>query len=258
MATTTFEAFREATGWQRPGRDHGCPAVEVVPGVWTAHYHDIDSKEKLAQATRGAPIRLVVNSALCQCEARTGFYGPNVRVLEVPLEDDPDERKAFDAGKDGCQSACADPSVSPLKRCAGDIFPVFDSVNDEIDAVLKGGGAVLVHCHASLSRSAALILAYIMRQRRISLLAATKLTREKWDATWPCDRFGLALIEYEKRLAKPHHFSSSQLAVLLAAAAVAGATGEVAVPHHFSSSQLAVLLAAAAVEPKRDDCVLSL
>ena len=61
---TTFESFREVTGWKRPGHDHGCAPVQVVPGVWTAHYHDIDSIEKLKAATGGAPITLVVNSAL--------------------------------------------------------------------------------------------------------------------------------------------------------------------------------------------------
>ena len=82
MAPTTFEAFREYTGWQRPGHDHGCPPVEVVPGVWTAHYHDIDTQEKLFAATKGAPIKMVVNSALSQCACRTGFYGPDVIVME--------------------------------------------------------------------------------------------------------------------------------------------------------------------------------
>ena len=101
---TTFEAFRELTGWQRPGRDHGCKPVQIVPGLWTAHYHDIDSTEKLGTATQGAPIKLVVNSALCQCAARTGFWGPDVRVLEIDLEDDPDELKYFHAGKPNVQS----------------------------------------------------------------------------------------------------------------------------------------------------------
>ena len=87
---TTFESFREVTGWKRPGHDHGCAPVQVVPGVWTAHYHDIDSIEKLKAATGGAPITLVVNSALCQCDARDGFFGPGVRVMEIALEDAPD------------------------------------------------------------------------------------------------------------------------------------------------------------------------
>lgn len=43
---TTFEEVREITGWVRPGHDHGCKPVEVIPGLWTAHYNDIDSIEK--------------------------------------------------------------------------------------------------------------------------------------------------------------------------------------------------------------------
>ena len=72
MGYTSFEDFRTVTSWVRPARGHGCKPVEILPGLWTAHYHDIDSKEKLKAATKGAPITLVVNSALCQCEARTG------------------------------------------------------------------------------------------------------------------------------------------------------------------------------------------
>ena len=35
---TSFDTFREFTSWKRPGRDHGCKPVEIVPGLWTAHY----------------------------------------------------------------------------------------------------------------------------------------------------------------------------------------------------------------------------
>ena len=97
--------------------------------MWTAHYHDIDSKKKLAAATNGAPIQLVVNSALCQCEARTGFWGDDVRVLEIDLEDDPDERKYFDAGKPNVQSKCGDPSIPRKLRCAGNAKKDFSMVS---------------------------------------------------------------------------------------------------------------------------------
>ena len=47
-ARSTFEGIRgEVTGWVRPGGNHGCKAAEVVPGLWTAHYHDVDTPEKL-------------------------------------------------------------------------------------------------------------------------------------------------------------------------------------------------------------------
>jgi len=220
---TTFEAFREFTGWKRPGRDHGCKPVQVVPGVWTAHYHDIDTKQKLAAATSSAPIKLVVNTAPCQCAARTGFWGPDVRVLDIDLEDDPDERKYFDAGKPNVQSRCADPSVLLKLRCAGDAKANFTLVSKQMDAALASGGHVLVHCHASLSRSAAFILAHLMRTRGLSLLGAGQILKPVWDATWPCDRFVYQLVEYEKELAKPFRFSTVQLAGVITAAASAGA-----------------------------------
>jgi len=185
---TTFEAFRTVTGWERPTRSHGCAPVEIVPGVWTAHYHDIDSKAKLAAATNNAPIALVVNSALCQCEARAGFWGGGVAVMEIALEDDPDARKAFDQGKAGCQSECRDGGVPDARRCAGDVAPHFEPCIAAMEGTLATGKHVLVHCHASLSRSAALLLAYLMKTRKLSLADAAKLMKAKWDATWPNDR----------------------------------------------------------------------
>jgi len=212
---TSFSAFRECTGWKRPGRDHGCQPVEIVPGVWTAHYHDIDSIEKLKAATGGAPIQLVVNSALCQCDARDGFYGPGVKVMEIVLEDDPDPRKYFDQGKQ-CQSNCADKDVPLANRFPGEAIDDFERCSRAIDATLASGGHALVHCHASLSRSVAFILAHLMRSRGISLLDAAKLMKPKWDAVWPCDRFVDQLRVYEAHLAAPHRFSTSALVALCA------------------------------------------
>eukprot|EP00629_Pelagomonadales_sp_RCC1024_P009731 CAMPEP_0119268290 /NCGR_PEP_ID=MMETSP1329-20130426/6115_1 /TAXON_ID=114041 /ORGANISM="Genus nov. species nov., Strain RCC1024" /LENGTH=220 /DNA_ID=CAMNT_0007268253 /DNA_START=161 /DNA_END=820 /DNA_ORIENTATION=- len=208
---TSFEAFRTLTGWQRPSRAHGCKPVELAPGVWTAHYHDIDSVEKLKAATKGAPIALVVNSALCQCEARDGFWGPNVKVLEVELEDDPDPRKQFDQGK-ASTSECAKPNIPVHKRCPGDAKRHFDRVTLEMERTLLTGGHVLVHCHASLSRSVAFLLAFFMKTKGMTLLEAGAFMKPKWDATWPCDRFVFQLMEYERELERPYRLSSLGLA----------------------------------------------
>ena len=221
MGYTSFEDFRTVTSWVRPARGHGCKPVEILPGLWTAHYHDIDSKEKLKAATKGAPITLVVNSALCQCEARTGFWGPDVEVMEVPLEDDPDERKAFDQGKP-TTSACRDPDVPLEKRCSGDAKQYFDAVNKAVAAALARGDHVLVHCHASLSRSAAFILAYLMQKKGMTLLEAATCMKAKWDATWPNDRFVFQLMEYERDLEKPHRLATSGLLAVFGAGALVG------------------------------------
>ncbi|KAH8095156.1 hypothetical protein JL720_2433 [Aureococcus anophagefferens] len=184
MGYTSFEDFRTVTSWVRPARGHGCKPVEILPGLWTAHYHDIDSKEKLKAATKGAPITLVVNSALCQCEARTGFWGPDVQGKPTT-------------------SACRDPDVPLEKRCSGDAKQYFDAVNKAVAAALARGDHVLVHCHASLSRSAAFILAYLMQKKGMTLLEAARCMKANWDATWPNDRFVFQLMEYERDLAAP-------------------------------------------------------
>jgi len=207
---TTFAAFREYTGWKRPGKNHGCKPTEILPGLWTAHFHDIDSIEKLKKATDNAPIRLVVNSALCQCEARQNFWGPDIQVMEVALEDDPDPRKQFDQGKP-TTSNCTDVDIPLVNRFAGDAVNDFDRVSQAIESTIASGGHALVHCHASLSRSVAFILAHLMRTRKISLLEAAKLMKPKWDAVWPCDRFVDQLITYEGMLTKPYKFSTANL-----------------------------------------------
>jgi len=221
---TTFEKFREeVTGWIRPGHDHGCPPVEILPGLWTAHYDDIDTHEKLQAVSKD--IRLVVNSALSQCPARTGFYGPNVVVMEVQLEDDPDERKYFDKGEEAIQSTCRDGSVPLHKRCAGDLFQWLDPVADAIHATLQKGEGhhVLVHCKASLSRSPALVIGYLMKYHKMTLYQAGKFLKSKFDATWPCDRFSYDLVEYEQRLAKPYRLSHMQVAGIAVASSMFGA-----------------------------------
>jgi len=75
----------KGTGWKRPGHGHGCTPVEIDDGIWTATYHDIDTKEKLKKVFEKSktPVKLVVNSAPCQCEATTGFYGNHSYIIRV-------------------------------------------------------------------------------------------------------------------------------------------------------------------------------
>jgi hypothetical protein len=167
------------------GGSHGCPPVEVFPKIFTAHYHDVDSREKL-MAVLGpncGPV-LVVNSAVCQCEARPGFFGEGVDVMLIEgLEDDPDERKQFDAGK-ATTSSCTKANVEPLKRCAGAAKKDFDRVSRAIADTLARGGCVLCHCHASISRSAAFIVAHLVKTGQSTTLEGLRAMKLKWGATW--------------------------------------------------------------------------
>lgn len=201
IAMSTYATVRKATGQQRPGHNHGCKPVEVVPGVWTAHFHDIETSEALQGFSAG--IRTVVNCATDKCPTKPGSYGESVDVVVVDgLLDDPEPRKKVDAMPEGPEKEAALKALPKFDacECAGDAKKDFVRVNDAIDAAKAAGGGAMIHCYASLSRSAAFVLAYMMKTQKITLVEAVRQMRKKWDATWPNDTFVEQLLEYEKEL----------------------------------------------------------
>ena len=64
----------------------------------------------------------------------------------------------------------------------------------------KSGGKVLVHCVAGVSRSAAVILAYLMRYHCTTLKAAYDLLADKRAMVRPNLGFWRQLIAYEETL----------------------------------------------------------
>eukprot|EP01036_Dinobryon_divergens_P024123 gene24124-32540_t len=75
--------------------------------------------------------------------------------------------------------------------------------NAAISKAISSGKSVLVHCYASISRAAVLIIAYIMESNRVSAENATAILKEKWDASWPNDTFVRNLLAFEKTLGLP-------------------------------------------------------
>jgi len=63
----------------------------------------------------------------------------------------------------------------------------------------KEGGRVLVHCAAGASRSATVVLAYLLRYQNMTLLAAFRLLRAKRKVVWPNEGFMRLLIALEKK-----------------------------------------------------------
>ena len=160
MADPRVAAFRAVTTYVRPPHSHGCPPVEVVPGVWTAHYHDIDTREKLQAAVSAAT--LVVNAAkVDKCPTGPGSYGEGVEVLCIEnLLDDPEPLKKVEAmpqGPEKDEARAALPAFAP-EECAGDAYKDFELVNAAIAREVASGGAAMVHCYASLSRSVGFLL----------------------------------------------------------------------------------------------------
>eukprot|EP00976_Prorocentrum_cordatum_P090169 1188005-Prorocentrum_minimum.AAC.4 len=63
-----------ATGLVRPGAHHGCKPVEVIPGLYTAHFHDIEDRATLTGVS--PKITVVFNSAPLDCPTRTHLSPP--------------------------------------------------------------------------------------------------------------------------------------------------------------------------------------
>lgn len=124
-------------------------------------------------------------------------------MLIEGLLDDPDPLKKVEAMPQGAEKDAARaalPSFEP-RECAGDAKKDFERVNSIIDAEIAVGGATLLHCHASLSRSVVFILAYFMKKDGVTAAEAASRMKPVWDATWPNDTFVAQLIEYEAELA---------------------------------------------------------
>lgn len=157
-----------------------------------------------AHALCSPAINTIINTATDKCPTREGSYGPDVRVVVVHgLLDDPDARKAVDSMPEGPAKEAARaalPDFTP-SECAGDAKKDFALVNAAIDAAVSSGGAALLHCYASLSRSVAFVLAYLMHSRSLTVVEAVQLMKPQWDACWPADAFVHQLIEYEAELA---------------------------------------------------------
>ncbi|KAL3808118.1 hypothetical protein ACHAXA_001024 [Cyclostephanos tholiformis] len=201
--STTLASVRAATTHVRPPHNHGCPCVEILPGLWTAHFHDIETADALRSVA--PPVTVVVNVGTDKCHKVD--YGDGVRVISIDLLDDPDEMKRADALPDDYPNKADIKAEIQERISSGDLLPCgnakkdFEVVNAIIDETLSaGGGAVLIHCLASLSRSPAFILAYMMKTKRMALVEAITFFKSKWDACWPANAFVMQLIEYEKEL----------------------------------------------------------
>jgi len=75
----------------------------------------------------------------------------------------------------------------------------FQETADFIDRAIQGGGRVLIHCMVGLSRSATLVIAYLMIKRDLTLEEALRTVRRHRQVR-PNDGFLRQLIDLEYKI----------------------------------------------------------
>ncbi|KJH41981.1 dual specificity phosphatase, catalytic domain protein [Dictyocaulus viviparus] len=76
----------------------------------------------------------------------------------------------------------------------------FDQVADKIKAVKDRGGKTLVHCMAGVSRSASLVMIYLVKHERMTLRQAYHYVRSARPVIRPNVGFWKQMVDFEKRL----------------------------------------------------------
>lgn len=100
-------------------------------------------------------------------------FWEDIESMRVPLEDDPN----------------------------ANILPYLDTAVDRInEAIVQRNSHVLVHCVAGVSRSATIVIAYLMKHRRMSLRDAFNYCYNMRPVIRPNNGFMLQLINYEIQL----------------------------------------------------------
>ncbi|KAF9523155.1 protein-tyrosine phosphatase-like protein [Crepidotus variabilis] len=85
-----------------------------------------------------------------------------------------------------------------------DLKPHLEAVCAHIDKVLRSGKSVLVHCQQGVSRSAAIVIAYLIRNHGMSYDSAHALVKRKRACVKPNSGFVVALQEWEASFRRPN------------------------------------------------------
>ena len=87
--------------------------------------------------------------------------------------------------------------ITLADSCIETIIPKIKETKDFIDRCFAGGGKVLVHCNDGMSRSASLVIAYLMQKYGLDFKAALSHVQSRRFCVQPNDGFEQQLREFE-------------------------------------------------------------
>jgi len=82
------------------------------------------------------------------------------------------------------------------------LLPLLDGAVDFIANIIDKGGACFVHCKGGMSRSASIVIAYLMKHRGLSFDVATQVTRHGRPNIDPNFGFRRELQKFEEQCRK--------------------------------------------------------
>lgn len=163
------------------------------------------------------------------------------------------------------------PNLSELGNLHYKCIPVEDSGNADIsswfheaieyiDQVKSSGGKVLIHCHAGISRSATICLAYLMTTKRIRLDEAYEYVKKRRSVISPNLNFMGQLLKYESQLGfySPTSTSRANSAINNRGGGSSGSSSSASSSSPSTSSPFfAAAMAAAAAANSKENCLRS-
>ena len=88
-----------------------------------------------------------------------------------------------------------------------EIINYFDEASELINNCKLKGSVLLVHCKFGISRSASIIIAYLIKYNKLKVEDALRFVKEKRSKIKPNKGFINQLYEYEKRLFKSNNYN---------------------------------------------------
>ncbi|KAH3743460.1 Miro domain protein [Pelomyxa schiedti] len=140
---------------------------EIIPGLWLGS--QLAGKNKYLLKSRH------VTHVVTVLDVKVGVYPHDFNYFIIPVEDEE----------------------------STDLLSHFEACHQFMDEALEHGTAVLVHCAAGISRSATIVISYLMAKRRISVEEAHKFVSAARPIIYPNSAFMHQLHVFGEKLGCP-------------------------------------------------------